>query len=189
MDIRLFLAFELPEEIREIIDEVSKEAGRLAPEVRLVRVENIHLTVVFLGSVEESVVPRVEEVACLACGGSHPFDVSLHGLGFFGDIRNPRVLWVGMNGDIKGMSCLRNDLQKGLAPFGVKKETRPFTPHLTLGRFRKEARSIKHLKGMLDQYRELTSPVGTLNKLTLFRSDLTRNGAVYTRINRWSLGG
>ena len=189
MDIRLFLAFELPEEIRGIIDEVSREAGKLPLEVRWVKVENIHLTIVFLGNVEESMVPRVEEVASLACIRSHPFDISLHGLGFFGNIRNPRVLWVGMNGDIKGMSRLRDDLQKGLAPFGIKKETRPFRPHLTLGRFKKGVGSIKHLKGLLTQYKELTSPAGTLSQLALFRSDLTRDGAVYTRINRWSLGG
>ena len=86
------------------------------------------------------------------------------------------------------MSCLRDELQKGLVPFGVKKETRPFRPHLTLGRFKKEVGSVAHLKGLLEQYRELTSPSGVLKELTLFRSDLKKEGAVYTRINRWSLG-
>ena len=120
MDIRLFLAFELPQEIREIIDEVSKEAVKLPLNVRWVRTENIHLTVVFLGNVQESLVSRVEEVACLASSRSHPLDITLRSLGFFGNIRNPRVLWIGMNGDVKGMSCLRDELQKGLIPFGVK---------------------------------------------------------------------
>ena len=189
MDIRLFLAFELSQEIREIIDEVSREAGKLPLNVRWVRTENIHLTVVFLGNVEESLVPRVEEVACLVCSRSHPFDISLHSLGFFGNIRSPRVLWIGMNGDVKGMSGLRDELQKGLVPFGVEEETRPFRPHLTLGRFKKEAGSIKHLKGLIEQYRDLTSPAAVMKELTLFRSDLRRDGAVYTKINRWSLGG
>ena len=73
MDIRLFLAFELPELIREIIEEVSREAGKLPLKVRWVKVENIHLTVVFLGDMEESLVSRIEEVACLACGKSQSF--------------------------------------------------------------------------------------------------------------------
>lgn len=188
MDIRLFLAFELPEEIRGILDTVSKEAGKLPLNVRWVRVENIHLTVVFIGNVEESNVSRVEEVARLCCGKSHAFELALHGLGFFGNIRNPRVLWVGLNTDVKGMSHLRDDLQGGLAPFGLKKETRPFRPHLTLGRFKKGVGSVEHLKGFLAQYRELTSPVGTLSELALFRSDLRKDGAVYTKMNRWSLG-
>lgn len=189
MDIRLFLAFELPEEIRRVIDEVSQEAGKLPLDVRWVKTENIHLTVVFLGSVEETVLSRVEEAAWDSCSRSRPFEISLQGLGFFGNIRDPRVLWLGLNTDVKGMSQLRNDLQKGLAPFGVKKETRPFHPHLTLGRFRKGGASVKHLKGMLERYEELTSPAGVLKELTLFRSDLRRDGAVYTRISRWSLGG
>ncbi len=188
MDIRLFLAFELPQEIRELIDEISGEAGKLPLDVRWVRTENIHLTVVFAGNVDESMVFRFEEVACLACGRSHPFEISLHGLGFFGNFRNPRVLWVGLNGDVKEMSRLRDDLQKGLAPFGVKKETRPFRPHLTLGRFKKKVGSVEHLKRLLEKYRELTSPTAVMKALTLFRSDLKKDGAVYTKINRWSLG-
>ncbi len=189
MDIRLFLAFELPEEIRDVVGQVSKEAGKLPLNIRWVKVKNIHLTVVFIGNVEESIISRIEEVARPACGKSHPFELSLNGLGFFGKMRNPRVLWVGLNADLKGMSRLRDDLQRELAPLGIKRESRPFRPHLTLGRFKKGVGSVVHLKKLLHQYRGLTSPTGILSKLVLFRSDLRKDGAVYTKINQWPLGG
>ncbi len=174
--------------MQEILSRISGEAKKLPLNVRWVRTENIHLTIVFMGDMDEGLLPQVQETARSVCGGNHPFELSLQGLGFFGTLRNPRVLWAGLYTDLKRMARFRDDLQKGLAPLGVKKETRPFRPHLTLGRFKAGAGSAEQLQGLVTQYKELASPAETLSELALFRSDLRKDGAVYTKLSEWSLG-
>jgi 2'-5' RNA ligase len=87
------------------------------------------------------------------------------------------------------MSLFRDALQINLEPFGIKQETRRFNPHLTLGRFRKGAKSRAFLDELLHQYRDLKSPARTLSELVLFKSDLKPGGAVYTKLKAWPLVG
>ena len=88
---------------------------------------------------------------------------------------------------MKGMDFFRDDLQHQLSTFGVQQEKRKFNPHLTLGRFRKGARSGDRLDRFVETYRELTSQKWSLQELVLFKSDLTPAGPVYTRLNSWNL--
>jgi 2'-5' RNA ligase len=87
------------------------------------------------------------------------------------------------------MTCFRDALQKHLKPFGIKREKRPFRPHLTIGRFRKGARPGTPLDELLSKYQELTSPVCALKGLTFFRSDLKPGGALYSELKTWPLVG
>ncbi len=80
-------------------------------------------------------------------------------------------------------------MQESLKPFGIKVEKRRFNPHLTLGRFRKGAKSGIHLDEILLRYRTLDSPVRSIGELVLFKSDLKPGGAVYTKLNAWPLAG
>ncbi|MBW1783787.1 MAG: RNA 2',3'-cyclic phosphodiesterase [Deltaproteobacteria bacterium] len=189
MEIRSFLAFELPAEIQRILSAVFEEARTLLSNVRWVRVANIHLTMVFMGNVPEAQLGPIGEAAGGVCREYAPFHIQLKGLGLFGSRRNPRVLWVGLGGDRDRMSCFRGDLQKALKPFGIKEEKRPFRPHLTLGRFRKGVKSGAHLGDLLAKYEDLNSPQTLLNELVLFRSDLNPGGAVYTKQRTWPLTG
>jgi len=189
MEIRSFLAFELPSQITNFLSRLSAEMKRSRLDVRWVEAVNIHLTVVFLGNTPTKEIPSIEEAAGSVCRDYRSFQTLLKGMGVFGDKRNPRVLWIGLEGDLDRMSLLRDDLQKKLAPFGIKTENRPFRPHLTLGRFRKGARSSAELDALLTQHRALSSPTFTLAELVLFRSELKPGGAVYTRLNAWPLVG
>ena len=112
-----------------------------------------------------------------------PFQVFLKAVGVFSSRRNPRVIWIGLGGDLESMSDFRDDLQRALEPFGIKAENRPFRPHLTLGRFRKGARSHAELDSLLSKHQGLISPAFTLTELTLFKSELKPGGAVYTKLN------
>ena len=188
MEIRSFLAFELPTDIKNIISVVSEDGRKTALNVRWVHVTNIHLTVIFMGMVPEEQIGPIGEVAGGVCRGCRPFNIQVEGTGLFGSRRNPRVLWIGLGGDIDRMSHFRDDLQKSLGPFGIKEEKRPFRPHLTLGRFRKGRSNGTDLDNLLSKYRDLSSPECNLNKFVLFKSDLTPNGAVYTKLGAWSLG-
>jgi len=189
MEIRSFLAFELPSKIRETLSAVSGDARTLPLNARWVPIVNIHLTVVFVGSVQEDQIGSIGEVARNVCYGHAPFRIKLKGAGVFGSRRNPRVLWVGLEGDMDRMSIFRDDLQKSLAPFGIEEENRPFRPHLTLGRFRKGAKADPSLDDLLLKYQDLNGPECLVSELVLFKSDLRSSGAVYTSLGQWLLSG
>jgi len=189
MAIRSFLAFELPAEIRETLAGLSRDGQAASLNIRWVRVSNIHLTVVFLGNVEEDQVGPIGETVGRVCRPHAPFQVRVKGVGMFGSRRTPRVLWVDLTGDVDRMGSLRDDLQKGLAPFGFQEERRPFRPHLTLGRFRPGTVCDNRLDGFLAAHRDLDGPECTLGELVFSRSDLKPGGSEYSRMAAWSLKG
>lgn len=189
MNIRSFLAFELPQEIKSIVATTSGEMRKSPIDVRWVNVDNIHLTVVFLGSVPSEDLDSINKTVAGVCKRYDPFTIFLSGAGMFASRLNPRILWLGLAGDLDRMAHYRNALQKKLKPFGVKQEKRPFRPHLTIGRFRKGAGTSPHLEELLAGYKDLTSPETTVRELVLFRSDLKPGGAEYTKLNTWALTG
>ena len=189
MEIRSFLAFELPADIKRVITEVSRAGRELPLDLRWVKRDNIHLTVVFMGNVPEEKIQSIGESVKKVCTGTDPFDVSPGSLGFFGNRRHPRVLWIGLNGEVNRMGRFRDALQKCLKPYGIKTERRPFKPHLTLGRFKKGARPWPHLDQMIWEYADIKGRVCSLGDLVLFKSDLTSGEAVYTKLDTWPLGG
>ncbi|MDY6971941.1 MAG: RNA 2',3'-cyclic phosphodiesterase [Thermodesulfobacteriota bacterium] len=189
MVIRSFLAFELPEEIKGIISRISEEMRRFPLDVKWIRPDNIHLTVLFMGNILTDDLREMGDRINGICMRYAPFCFSLNGAGVFSNRRNPRILWVGVDGDIERMSYFRDALQKHLGPFGVKREKRRFNPHLTLGRFRKGGAPTFHLDELLSRYQHLTTRVCVLKELVLFKSDLRPGGAVYTNVDTWPLMG
>ena len=189
MAIRSFLAFELPHEIRSGISDVSIDLRKSGLNVKWVNVDNIHLTILFLGNIEEDDIHPMEDSIGKICDKYSSFDISLEGIGLFPDIRKPRVIWLGLGGNIDRMGNFRDDLQGILSPFGIKKENRAFKPHITLGRFRNPTGKNGELGKYLTRYRSISSPVYTVNELFLFKSELKPSGARYTRINSWMLTG
>jgi 2'-5' RNA ligase len=189
MAIRSFLAFELPVDIKRIIMAISEDVRQLPLDVRWVNVTNIHITIVFMGDVQEEQIKPIQGIIRDVCLGYGPFSIAIKGIGLFGSRRNPRVLWIGLDGAIDRMGYFRDDLQKKLRSFGIKEEKRRFKPHLTLGRFRKGARAGAHLNDFLSNHHDLTSPDCTIKELVLFKSDLRPGGAVYSKLNGWPLIG
>ena len=187
MNIRSFLAFELPLEIKNIVARVSGELRQSPLKARWVKVDNIHLTVVFMGNIETEDIPAIGEGVQEVCQATHPFDISLRGIGCFPNRRNPRVLWLGLDGDLEQMSTFRDALQKHLVGFGIKEEKRSFKPHLTLGRFRKPKRMDVQQEQALAKHEDVSSSVCSLDELILFKSDLKPTGAVYTKLETWPL--
>jgi len=187
MDIRSFLAFELPPDVKEIISRVSRDLERYTRDVKRVEVKNIHLTLVFLGNVKAEDIGPLGDAVQEVCLGYGPFDVSLKGVGLFPERGNPRVIWLGLHGDIERMSLFKRALEKRLTPFGIKEEGRRYTPHLTLGRFRKSPKRDRSLEEFLLKHQDLTGPLCALDELILFKSDLRPGGPEYTRLGAWPL--
>jgi len=189
MKIRIFLAFELPMEIKSIVTRVSEELRKSTFNLKWIKVDNIHLTVVFMGNIKMDDIPAIGDKIQKVCLKYGSFNILLNGMGCFPNRRNPRVLWLGLDGDLERISHFRDALQKHLIPFGVKQEKRRFKPHLTLGRFRKSKKIDPPLDESLLKYKELASPDCLLNELVLFKSDLKPSGAEYTKIEAWPLRG
>lgn len=189
MKIRSFLAFELPLEIKNIVARVSGELRQSTLNPRWVKVDNIHLTVVFMGSIETEDTPAITRVVREVCQTYGPFDISLKGIGCFPNRRSPRVLWLGLDGDLEPMSEFRDALQGHLKGFGIKEEKRKFKPHLTLARFRKPKKMGAKEDQLLSNYEDISSAVCSLKELILFKSDLKPTGAVYTKVESWPLTG
>jgi 2'-5' RNA ligase len=189
MEIRSFLACELPREIRAIVAQILGELSRSSLKVRWVKPNNIHLTVIFLGNIFEDAIPDIKKRIQYDCQEFGSFQISLKGMGCFPNRRNPRVLWLGLEGDIDRMGKFRDSLQRSIAPFGIKMEKRPFRPHLTLGRFKKRDKINGSLEKTLSKYENLTSPVCQLQELILFKSILKPSGAEYTKLGAWALLG
>ena len=187
MGIRSFLAFELPLRIKDRVGEISKELQQSRLPVRWVKVENIHLTIVFLGSVAEETIADIKLKVGSTAERFSAFQIKLNGVGVFPNWRRPRVFWIGLNGEIGGLSGLRDELQAGLEEFGFKPENRPFRPHLTLGRFKGTVNRGEELKWILDRFHDISSDDDYLKELVFFKSDLRPAGPIYTKMAVWPL--
>lgn len=188
---RLFVAFEPPEPVRRrlaaIEAELRRGAGRAADEIRWVAPENIHLTIQFLGAVPEERVPGVEAALHAAAASARPLALEVRGAGGFPNARRPRVLWVGLDGDLAPLAALAADVGRRLAPLGFPPEDRPFSPHLTLGRAR-DGRGAPGLAGALASAAQADGAPWRVGELVLFESHLSPKGPRYEAIARIVLG-
>src|SRR5439155_10607209 len=134
--IRSFLAVLLPDAVRARIDAAAAEVRRQAPRVSWVRAENLHVTIRFLGSVDEATLGRAREALEAATAPAAPFTLALGGFGGFPSPRAPRVIWVGVTRGSEALAELHAGLERALAARGIPPESRGFHPHVTLGRAR-----------------------------------------------------
>ena len=112
MEIRSFLGFELPPDIKTIISKVSRAGKELPLDVRWVKLDNIHLTIIFMGNISEEQIEPIGKAVKQVCARYEGFNVTIEKLGFFGSRRNPRILWMGLGGDVHRMGHFRDALQK-----------------------------------------------------------------------------
>jgi RNA 2',3'-cyclic 3'-phosphodiesterase len=182
MAIRSFLAFELPAPMRTVLAGALEILRGSCLDARWAKIDNIHLTVVFLGDVPEDDLTFIMEAAQEVCSRYRPFEIAIKGLGVFGPPRRPRVLWAGLTGETMRMAEFQQELLSALAPSGIKYDGKAFKPHLTLGRFR--GRNPIDPKSALEACRDIHSNECLLENLVLFKSDLTPRGAFYTLLGK-----
>lgn len=179
---RLFVAVDPPEEAKAAVEEVAAALRDRVPGARWTRPEGRHLTLAFLGNVDEDLVGAIGDAVAEAAGGAAPFEVRLaRGVGGFPDVRRPRVLWVGVAEGADALGGLAGRVAASLAPLGFEPQEREHHPHLTLARIPRP-RPV----GALDDVRvpPLAFRVG---EVVLFRSQPQRGGARYTAMRRVSL--
>ena len=183
---RSFIAIELPETLKKALADLQQELEKCGADVRWTRPENIHLTLKFLGNIEEDKADIIAEKITGTCKGQPDFELGISGVGVFPNKRSPRVLWAGidLNDDIL---ALQEGIEEAMAFLGFEREKRRFSPHLTLGRFR-SSRGKQALLDEMDAYMENIFGLMDVNSVLLMRSDLEQSGARYTKIAEAYLG-
>ncbi|MCL5952259.1 MAG: RNA 2',3'-cyclic phosphodiesterase [Chloroflexi bacterium] len=190
--IRTFIAIELNEALhRELGDlEADLKGERWGRQVRWVSPESIHLTVKFLGSVESNRLGALQQAVVDACATYSPFSLTLSGLGAFPNTRRPNVIWVGIIGETQVAAEISERIEVACQNVGFPREERPFSPHLTLGRIRRETRPSERTSiGETISARQVGDLGGLrVENVSIMKSDLTPSGSIYTRLAEVKLG-
>ncbi len=190
--VRSFIAIPVPTEgieaLEQVVKHLDKEIGRY---VRWVRPEGIHLTLKFMGDIPASMVERVLEALPPVAAGFSPFELAISGLGVFPNSRRPRVVWAGLDGGLKILSELQLAVDEAVGKLGLPKEQRPFSPHLTLGRVRRDVAEGQLRKiGEVVSSTELPSvPAWPADTVNLMRTELDPAGSRHYLVGSAPIGG
>ncbi len=186
--IRSFIAIELPSEVRLVLDQVQRELKGSVTGVRWVQPEGIHLTLKFLGSIPPEQVPAIAGAVREVVHGESPLALNVSGLGAFPNARRPRVIWVGIVGEVERLGRLQARLESALEPLGFSREERPFRPHLTVGRVKDPRRPPDLTRALAETTVPASNPFD-VREILVYKSDLRPTGAIYTKLQHLPLAG
>jgi 2'-5' RNA ligase len=186
--IRTFIAVKLPETVLAAIDGVREGLAAHGFNVRWVTTGNIHLTLKFLGEVDEDEVDGIAAVLTEAVHGVAPLRLAAAGVGVFPSAKRARVIWIGLSGQLPELAALQRSIEDRLARIGYPQEKRPFSGHLTLGRV-KGLIVASRLTTAMGAFRDFASETFEVDRVVLFKSDLRPTGAMYTELRQVTLPG
>jgi 2'-5' RNA ligase len=172
---RAFIACEISHRgIKEVIEEIRKSDAN----IKFVEPENTHVTLKFLGEIQEEMGRHVGEALEHACSSPSPMEAGLSGVGVFPNLHYMKVIWIGIN--CPEMEKLQKKLDDALSKLGFKKE-KGFKPHLTIGRV-KSAKNKQQLSTALKNLKDVEIGSVKIEAVKLKKSDLTPKGPIYTDI-------
>ena len=147
--------------------------------------ENYHITLAFLGDTGEEKIRAVAEMLKVICDGQGPFDMVIKGAGVFKNLKDPRILWTGIERS-EILNSLFESVKLGLKNEGITLEERPFSPHLTLGRI-KSIKNNDTLKSLIARYVDKEMQIQPVNEVILYESLLFNSGPVYKPLGKFAL--
>jgi 2'-5' RNA ligase len=186
--LRLFVALDLPEGLKQAIGEEMARADA-SRGIRWASPQQVHLTLKFLGHIEEDKLQKVVDLLAKAARSHPPMRLRLQGSGAFPSPAKARVLWLGISGDLHELADLAKDIDAKMAKVGVDREKRRFKPHLTLARSKNpfDAESmVESWQEWMDEREDLDFKVG---EVRLYRSFLKPSGPEYVGLAGFNLGG
>ena len=194
---RLFIALDLDDAIRERIARFVEGVSNFAPDARWVKPESLHVTLKFIGEQPEAAVEKIKQA--LAAVSATPTEIQFRGYGYFPTPKSARVFWIGMESGPQ-LAALAAAIDEKMAALGIPQENRPFSPHLTLARsaggsgsqrWRKgdgPNRSFSHLQEKLSAFPIPEFGTMTPREFFLYQSQLSPKGSKYTKLANFALG-
>ena len=190
--IRSFIAIPVPDEgiqaLQAVVQDFDAEIGR---HMRWVRPEGIHLTLKFMGNIPAGMVDRVLADLPTVTAKFSPFKVGISGFGAFPNLRQPRVLWAGLDGDLAILASMQLAVDDAVGNLGLPKEQRDFSPHLTLGRVRREVTDgqLRKIGEVVSAANLADSPSWTASAVNLMRTELDPAGSRHYLVGSATIGG
>lgn len=187
--IRAFIAIDLPEGVRVAIDDAQARLKQVHVGVKIswTKIENLHLTLQFLGSVEEAAVEKIRAALQSVTAQHQSFEVTACGAGAFPDESRPRVIWIGCDDTEGRLKALAVAVQASLRPLGFEPEQHEFTAHLTLGRIRSPRPDVA-LTRAVESLKDTAFGAWRVEAIHLFESQLRPEGSRYTKLSSHVLG-
>jgi len=178
---RTFIAIELPKEIRDSLANLQDKLKSTGADVKWVEPNNIHLTLKFLGEIDDQKLDKITSILENIAKDKSSFHSCISSIGAFPRISSPRAIWVGIDKGNNETKEITKQLEEKIEKSGIPKEDRPFSSHITIGR----TRSALNLQKLAQELKTLENNLGIkvaefdVTKITLFKSTLTPKGPIY----------
>ena len=186
MAIRAFIAIEVNSAIKKSLSEYIGQLKKTGADVKWVVPDNIHLTLKFLGYIEEETLPGLNKIVSDTVSNLESFNISIGNIGAFPSLKRPRVVFVCVQENENNLLKLYEKLDKGIEELGIKKESKKYVGHITLGRIRSQ-KNIPKLTSALNSGTECFFGLEQVNYISLMQSKLTPAGPIYTKLNNFML--
>jgi 2'-5' RNA ligase len=177
--VRLFVALDLPDTVRHAISELIAKLQAKSRGTRWIKPEDLHITLKFIGHVPDEKLSPIQ-TALSSIHTAQPVELHFRGMGFFPNEHRPRAFWCGIAAS-PNLAELAADIDRALVPLGVEAETRPFTPHLTLARFKSDE-GIREVVHAANDMKSTDFGAATETNFHLYESLLKSTGAQYNRV-------
>jgi len=187
---RTFIAIKLPTQIKDYLASLQEELKKSGADVKWVAPDNIHITLKFLGEIDEKQLGEISLIMDRVSSDIKGFTVNLDTPGAFPNIKSPRVIWMGLNKGDQQLKTIAKELEERIEKLGIPKEDRAFSSHITLGRTRSGLNRDKLIAALQiaskprNQTQTSEFPV---TSVTLFKSTLTPKGPIYEVVKESSL--
>ncbi|MBM4388461.1 MAG: RNA 2',3'-cyclic phosphodiesterase [Deltaproteobacteria bacterium] len=186
--VRTFLAVPISEEVKQVIEGLSIRLKAMLPDVRFVKKENLHITLRFLGEIEQDRINELKKALINPVCGFGRFKIFMAQIGAFPHIKRPKIVWIGVKDPDQKLRELYNSVDSALTGLGLPPEERSFTAHLTLGRI-KEGRKLNDLDRVLEPYFGRAFGESIVDRVTFFKSELMPDGPIYTPLMEFPFEG
>ena len=184
---RAFIAIELTQEIKDVLGRLQAKLKTVGADVKWVEPKNIHLTLKFLGEIDEQtqnlITDKLEEIS----NAQKEFVISISSCGAFPNTNSPRVIWAGIEQGDQEIRTIANSIETQLESMGIPKETREFSSHITLGRARSSQNRQELAKTLSQLILKPLKGQFPASKITLFKSTLTPHGPIYEVLKEFPL--
>jgi 2'-5' RNA ligase len=184
--VRAFISIEIPDDIKNSIEKAIGELKLILPHIKWVDKKNLHITLKFLGWVEDRKIDNLIDSVTDLAKGFGTIKVGFSGFGVFPDTRHPRVIWVGITEGGDKVKELAEKIEEGLSKEGYREEERGFSPHLTIGRI-KEKIDAEALTGFIKENEKASFGGFVAKNVSMMKSTLMRSGPVYEEVKQIKL--